>query len=398
MNASSSPPRSSTAETTRVPLAELISRAGAMADELRSRAEITEAERCVPAETVEAFKRAHMVRMTQPARYGGFGMGWDDMCAVGQKLAAADGAQAWIQTIMADHAVLLGTFPAEAQDDVWKDDPDRVMSASFEPRGIATPADGGFRFSGTFGFASGIDFADWLICGGFIVDGEKRDGPHFFLVPRSDVSIIDDWHTIGLEGTGSKSFEVKDAFVPEHRVLDGARARAGTGPGADINSEAVYRMPRGTLSSFAFSALSVGMAEGLLDTWLRYTAGRVSRGTPLAESPAMHIVAGECSAEIAAAEALYMNSIKDAMRRLGEGETLTDSYLLVARRDAAWAARTALMAGSRLFNAAGGRAIYRTSALQRQYRNLMAAAAHFSVSWEDNAIACGRDLIVNAKS
>lgn len=388
--------QSSSAKTVTVTVDTLVARANAMAGDLRARAAATEAARSVPAEAVAAFKNADMIRMTQPPRYGGFAMGWDDMCVVGQTLAAADGAQAWIQSIMADHAVLLGTFPEEAQDDVWADEPDAVMAASFDPKGVAVPVGGGFQFSGRFGFASGIDHADWLICGGFIVDGDRRDGPHFFLVPMADAEIIDDWHTIGLEGTGSKSFSIADAFVPAHRRLDGALARAGKGPGADVNPEPVYRMPRGSLSSFGFSAMSVGMAEGLLAEWLRYTAGRESRGTSMADSPGSHIVAGECSAEIAAADALYRRSIGDAMRRLGDGETLSSGYLLAARRDAAWAAKTALMAGTRLFNAAGGRAIYESNALQRQYRNLMAASAHYSVAWEENAIAAGGDLIAAA--
>jgi 3-hydroxy-9,10-secoandrosta-1,3,5(10)-triene-9,17-dione monooxygenase len=113
------------------------------------------------------------------------------------------------------------------------------MSASFEPTGKARPVEGGFRFSGEHNFASGIDHADWLICGGFIVDGETRNGPHFFLVPRADVTIVDDWHTMALEGTGSKSFRVEDAFIPAHRMLDGARARAGNPPGTDINKAPV---------------------------------------------------------------------------------------------------------------------------------------------------------------
>ena len=386
-----------TIETSPVPtVGDLLARAQAMTDTLRARADETEAARCVPAATVEEFKRADLIRMTQPRRYGGFAMGWDDMCAVAQVLAAADGAQGWIQSIMADHAVLLGTFPEQAQDDVWAAAPDAVMSASFDPKGVATPVAGGYRFSGLFGFASGIDFADWPICGGFVVDGERRDGPHFFLVPRGDVRIVDDWHTIGLEGTGSKSFEIEDAFVPEHRFLDGARARAGTGPGAGVNPEPVYRMPRSQLSAMAFAALSVGMAQGLLGDWLRYTAGRVTRGVQMGEHPGNQMVAGECAAEIAAAEALYTNSIRDAMRRLGEGEILTDSYLVHAKRNAAFAARRSLEAGTRLFNTAGGRAIYRTNALQRQYRNLMAATAHISVAWEDSALASGRDLIGNA--
>ena len=59
--------------------------------------------------------------------------------------------------IMGDHAQMLGSFPLQAQEDVWGENPDAVMSASFDPKGVATPVDGGYRFSGTFGFSSGID-------------------------------------------------------------------------------------------------------------------------------------------------------------------------------------------------------------------------------------------------
>ena len=375
---------------------EMIARAEALKPALRARAEDTASGRRVPVETVDDYRKSGLIRLPQPARFGGYEMGWDVLCQVAQVLASADGAQAWIQAIMADHAVLLGTFPEQAQVDVWGDEVKAVLSASLDPQGKAERVAGGYRFSGRFGFSSGVDHADWVICGGFIVDGESRDGPHFFLLPRSDIEIIDDWHTIGLEGTGSKSFEVAETFVPDHRVLDGPRARAGAAPGAEINEGAVYRLPRGGLTPTIFSAMVVGMAQGLQEEWLKYTAQRLSRGVSVAGDPASHIVAGQASAAIASAEALYLSTIRDAMRRLEAGETLSASYILDAKRNAAFAARTALEASTLLINTAGGRAIYQSNILQRKYRDVMAGASHFSIAWESNAMACGRDLIARA--
>ena len=77
--------------------------------------------------------------MTQPERFGGQAMGWDVLCGVSQRLTRADGAQGWVQAIMADHAKMLSTFPLQAQEDVWGKNPEAVMSASFDPKGIATP-------------------------------------------------------------------------------------------------------------------------------------------------------------------------------------------------------------------------------------------------------------------
>jgi 3-hydroxy-9,10-secoandrosta-1,3,5(10)-triene-9,17-dione monooxygenase len=198
-----------TADANVIPLArhpgadDLMNRARALVPVLQERAERCEAERRVPDETIADFRRAGLLQMCQPARFGGYEHGWDVLCDVSEVLAAACGSQAWLQHIFADHTVLVATFPAQAQEEVWGKNHDTITSASFDPTGRATRVEGGFLFSGRHGFASGIDYADWLICGGRIAEKDGLDGPHFFLVPkrrRGDRR----WDTMALEGTGSR--------------------------------------------------------------------------------------------------------------------------------------------------------------------------------------------------
>lgn len=377
--------------------AEFYARAEALQPVLRERAAAAEHDRCVPAESVQAFRDAGLIRMTQPERFGGNAMGWDVLCGVAQRLTRGDGAQGWVMAIMGDHAQMLGSFPLQAQEDVWNENPEAVMAASFDPKGLAAPVDGGYRFSGRFGFSSGIDHADWLICAGFIVDGENRNGPHFFMVRRSDATLIDDWNVVGLEGTGSKSFEVGDAFVPDYAVLDGALARLGRSPGAEVNPQGVYRVPRGYLTPALFASMSIGMAQGLMDAWLDYTATRKSRGIPVGDSPWSHMIAGECAAEIDGADALNRLTVGEAMKVLDAGKELSEIELLTAKRNSAWACRTALNAGTRLFNTAGGNAIFHGSPVERIYRNLLASAAHHIVNWELSALESGEALIAEKR-
>jgi 3-hydroxy-9,10-secoandrosta-1,3,5(10)-triene-9,17-dione monooxygenase len=372
--------------------ADMIARARTLVPVLRERAEQAQRLGRVPPETMADYHRLGLLRMAQPRRYGGNEMGWDVLCEISQILAAADCSQAWIQRIMADHAQMVATFPEEAQDEVWHDNPQAIICAAFDPVGRATRVSGGFRFSGKHGFSSGVDYADWLICGGYIVEGEERDGPHFFLVERSNATILDDWNTMGLEGTGSKSFVVEDAFVPEYRLLDGAKARVGQGPGTLINTAPVYRTPRGGVTSTGFAALTVGAAQGVLQEWLLYTAPRKSRGNAVADDPGTHMIAARSSAEVDAAEALYFGTVSRAMRTLEAGDTLTDFDLTTARRNVSFAAKLALKAGTRIFNAAGGRALSKGNPLERQYRNLLGAASHHAMVWERNAMAYGKEL------
>jgi alkylation response protein AidB-like acyl-CoA dehydrogenase len=373
---------------------DLMNRARALVPVLQERAERCEAERRVPNETIADFRRAGLLQMCQPARFGGYEHGWDVLCDVSEVLAAACGSQAWLQHIFADHTVLVATFPAQAQEEVWGKNHDTITSASFDPTGRATRVEGGFLFSGRHGFASGIDYADWLICGGRIAEKDGLDGPHFFLVPKSDAEVIDDWDTMALEGTGSKTFVVTDKFIPAHRFLDGHQARAGTAPGIAVNKAAVYRVPRyGGTAAAGFSALAVGMARGVLQEWLAYTATRTSRGVAMGAQQSMHVLAARCAAEIDAAQALYQTTVRTGMRKIEGGGTESSAERLTGRRNIAFACQLALKAGTRLFNAAGGRALYVKGAMQRQYRNLIGAVAHHGVNWESAAAEYGAALL-----
>lgn len=361
---------------------EIIARAREVAPRLRERAPEAEAERCVPKATIDDFRQTGLIRMIQPKRYGGQEMGWDVLCEVTEILSAACGSQAWIQRICCGHAQILATFPPEAQEDVWGKDHDVLISASFDPVGRGKPIDGGFIYSGRHGFSSGIDHCDWHICGGYIVDSDAKDGPYFFLVPRTDVTIIDDWNTMALRGTGSKSYEVKDVFVPAHRLLDVRKARDGHGPGTLINTAPVYKTPRGGITVTGFAALTVGIAKGVLESWCDYTMNRKSRGIPVAKKESVQIIAAEASAMIEAAHLLYFTQVVNAQRKLEAGESFSELELAISRRNVGYACRLALEAGTKLFNAAGGRALFAGTSLERQYRNLIGAASHHGVNWE----------------
>jgi len=81
------------------------------------------------------------------------------------------------------------------------------------------------------------------------------------------------------------------------------------------------------------------------------------------------------------------------MRKIEGGGTETSVERLTGRRNIAFACQLALKAGTRLFNAAGGRALYRKGAMQRQYRNLVGAVAHHGVNWETSAVDYGAALL-----
>ena len=370
-----------------------LARAEAMVPALKARAEQCAAERRVPDETIREMRANGLLRLLQPARHGGSEQGWDVFCEVIQILGAACGSQAWVYRVLGDHAKMIGTFPAEAQEEVWGRDHDALASSSFAPVGRARPVAGGYLLSGRYTFSSGIDHADWVICGGIIEDAAGGPaGPHYFLVPKSAVTVIDDWYVSGLEGSGSKSFAIDGALVPPHRLLEWQAASLGRGPGIAINTAPIFRLPRGGYTTSAFAALMVGMARGMFAGWLDLNAKRRSEGRPVAALESMQMVAGAVAADLAAAEGLYLTMIRDSMRMVEAGVTMPPERAIAARAQVAQACQIALGAGHRMRDAMGSAAIYRNP-MERQYRNLLAGAQHVAINWPKASAALGALLL-----
>jgi 3-hydroxy-9,10-secoandrosta-1,3,5(10)-triene-9,17-dione monooxygenase len=372
---------------------ELLARAAALVPALRERAAACEAARSCPAETVEDFRRNGLLRICQPARYGGYELGWDVLAEMVQTLARGDASQAWIAMVYNDHCQLLGNFPVEAQDEVWGAAPDTFLSASLDPIGQAERVAGGALYSGRHGFSSGIDHVQWVICGGRIAGDEAAS---YFLIPKRAIAVIDDWHVMGLAGTGSKGFAVDHVFVPDHRILAVPLATdEGAGPGTRVNSAPVYRAPRSGIAPAPFAAITIGIAEGFIAEYLRYTRPRKSRGTPMAELMGTQIAAGRATAEVEAAARLNIGTAREVMALLARGEPVPPRQRFRMRCNAAIAAQLALGAVQQLFNMAGGRTLYQTNGLQRLMRDMIAAASHYGLDWNIAAANYGRDLLTS---
>ncbi len=372
---------------------ELLRRAEAMVPVLRERSAAAEAARKCPDETVADLAAAGLLRICQPARYGGYEHSWDVLCEVSQVLARGCASQAWVGNILNDHTQLLGMFDVRAQDDVWGANPSARLSAAIEPVGKARRVAGGVTYSGRHRYSSGIDHVQWVVCGCHIEEPGKPPRRSFCVIPKSDVTVIDDWYVIGLTGTGSKSFEVKDVFVPEHRILDGDASDDGTGPGTAVNTAPVFRMPRYDIAGTGFASIAVGIAQGLLEDYLSYTRTRKSRGEAVAAMMSTQIIVGNAAVEIQAAQHLCIDGARQAMAVLASGERLGRAQRQQTRLASAFAAQLALSVVQRVFNSAGGRALFTDNAMQRQLRDAYAVAAHRGLAWDAAAASYGSVLI-----
>ena len=370
---------------------DIIARAEGLVPVLRERAETAEALRRMPDETVAELVAAGLTRTSQPARFGGFELGWDVVCEVAMTLGRGDASQAWVANVYAEHAFMAALFPDAAQREVWGGNPEALISASISPVGNhVETVDGGYLLDGRWPFASGVHHSDWTIIGDLVQTGDAPPQHMLFLVPKADREIVDDWHVTGMAGTGSLSVKLARVFVPAHRSLNNDAVAAGAAPGAEINRHPLYRMPIFGFSNLALASVPVGVAEAMIDEFTGFVASRAARKPPPPALEALHTRLAESAAEVKAARLLIMDAAVSSMAKLVSGALLTAADGTRNMHQNAYACVLTRRAAARLFEATGAHGIYLTSVMQRAFRDIYASTVHAGLNWDRHALQYGR--------
>jgi alkylation response protein AidB-like acyl-CoA dehydrogenase len=366
---------------------EAVTRARELLPAFAERAAETEAARCVPRSSMADLRNSGLFGIATPRRWGGSELPPETWVEVIAEIASVCGSTGWVYGVMLGHMWLISQFSDAAQAEVFGS-PDTLV-ASLVRLGGTTPqrVSGGYRWSGAVGrFCSGVDYAGWVVAGGTVQpDGDAR----WFLIPRSDFEVDDDWYTSGLCGTGSKSIRVVDAFIPEHHSISKQALDSGQAPGRVVNGGPLYGLP-GSTWAFVLPATPLGIARGAVDairTSLRQRFRELNQER-IAEQSAIIARFARVASDVEVANMLLLARA----RRMLDG-VYSPMERAQHRRDIAYVAQQARRATNDLMELSGGSGLYETATIQRMWRDCNAAAAHAGVAWEPAAVAYGRALL-----
>jgi 3-hydroxy-9,10-secoandrosta-1,3,5(10)-triene-9,17-dione monooxygenase len=357
---------------------ELVRRARAMLPALRTRQAEAYAARKLPAETVREMVAAGFFRILQPRRYGGYEMDPQVFFDVQMTLAEACMSTAWVLGVVGCHPYQIALFDDRAQGEVWGSDPDTLVSSSYQPVGKVEVVEGGFRLSGRWGFSSGCEYCDWVLLGSLIF---SKDGPpemRTFLVPRKDYKILDNWHTFGLQATGSQDIVVENAFVPDyrtHKAIDGFMCK---NPGQAVNTGPLYKLPWAQVFVRSVSTACIGATQGALNAFTDIGKKRVSTNTGKATKQDMTAIlaAARTQSAIDEMKTLLYRNFDEMMAAMRAGGELTLEQRVRYRYQSSQIGRRCADLIDELMPLLGGRAIYTDSPIIRYWLDANAARAH----------------------
>jgi alkylation response protein AidB-like acyl-CoA dehydrogenase len=238
-----------------------------------------------------------------------------------------------------------------------------------------------------------------MLCAGVIVDpdsGQPVSGPaggpltKSFMVPRDAIEIFDTWRAHGMRATGSHDFGVTNRFVPDPYAFDGMLAAA-------VEPGPLYAIPIMVQAPLPHMALAIGIARAALADLIDL-AGRktplLSRGLLRERETVQHAI-GLADVTIRAAHALMHATVTQLWEAVARGQPPSPPAAGGVMQVAAYVTRTCVDSVTALYHAAGGSAVWESHPLQRRFRDIHVAAAHFLVN-DDKITQAGKGLLGGA--
>ena len=344
---------------------------------------------------VDALAGQDLLRMLLPRSMGGQEVHLVDYAKACEALASADASTAWfVNQSNVSMATSAASMPHEAAAAMFEGSYAGLAWGARHDKSKAIRVDGGYRLSGTWSFASGGRHTKMLGAHSAV---QNADGtPHIrygrpddrsFVFLRSQAKIIDDWHVLGLRGTGSDSYTVEDLFIPDAHApaRDVDDERREKGPLYPIGSTLLY--------ASGFCSVTIGIARRLLDTYVTVAKGRHSRASPTAmvNNQAVHREMAVLEARLSATRAFLHEAAGQVYDASAKG-TLDLDLRMRLRLATTWGMNEATDVSIACYRGAGTMAISEKAPFERRFRDAMSASQHLQGMWP-HAEMVGRHLI-----
>lgn len=349
--------------------------------ELATRADEIERARQLPVDIARRFSSAGFYRLCVPKVYGGEEADPMTIASVIETLAQADGSAAWCIFIGSTTGLMAAYMPEATAKEVFATDPELIVAGVFAPRGKAVEDGDAYIVNGRWQWGSGSPNAK-MIMGGCVVlrNGEPILLPsgipdsRMVMVPVSEAELTGNWDVSGLSGTGSQDFVIRNKRVPRSMSVGLMSDRPLSRP--------LYAFPVFGMLAAGISAVMLGIARASISELVALAGGKTPEGhrKPLATRSRTQEDVADAEATLRSARAFFYDSIASAWIEAEKGNPLSVTARRDIRLSASHAARASVKVVDLMYNLGGGTSVYKTSPLQRYFRDVHVASQHMMIA------------------
>ncbi|MDL4777342.1 acyl-CoA dehydrogenase family protein [Actinomadura xylanilytica] len=377
------------------PRPDLVGRAAELVGLIRKHAGWQDENRVLHDEVLQGLADTGLLKMRIPVRYGGYESDTRTVCDVVAELGRGDGSVGWTVSTWMIGCWLVGLFPDEVQDEVFAD-PNVRICGSVSPNGMAVPTDGGVTLNGKWHFNTGAPQSQWDVHSVLLATDDGNYVPAAVVVPMSELTVVDDWHTSGLRATGSVTTIAENLFVPQARVLPMLPVLLQGQHLSERNADSpVWRTPFLPFAATVGASPALGMAQAAREAFFERLPGRKITYTGYelqVEAPLTHLQVAEAAVKLDEAEFHLNRQAEHLDTKAQNGETWTLQERALARMDAGAVCQRAKESVDVLNTASGGSSIYSHVPMQRIERDVQAINLNGIMHPDTNAETYGRVL------
>jgi alkylation response protein AidB-like acyl-CoA dehydrogenase len=335
--------------------------------------------RRLPTPVAAAFLERDVYRLMLPRDLGGAGLTPLQHFKLIVEVSRSDASAGWLYWLAGGVMILAGKAPPDVTAAVFATN-DCGWACGLAPTGRAVATEGGYRVSGRWAWASGINQTPYVGANCLVFDGNTpRMGSHggptlmMVVVPQANVRVLDTWHPGGMRGTGSTEFELDDHFVP----APWAFPFIGGDP---MQPHPLFKLPP-TITAFGIAAVGIGLAYSTIEALKKLALTKKlppPRGL-LAEQASLQYTIAKTEAMVDAVEA----SMHDSLSRAWDDVSATGEVALQNRarfrRAVTHAVDTCIEAVGMCYRDAGGSAVHESEPFERALRDCHTIGAHIGV-------------------
>jgi alkylation response protein AidB-like acyl-CoA dehydrogenase len=329
--------------------------------------------RRLPAELRDGLYDAGLFRLLLEKRFNGAEVCPSDFSSIIEEVARHDASTAWCLCQANGCSMTASFLDTAVANKIWGDDPKGALAWG-PGKSLAVREGDGFRVNADCAFASGGRHATWIGTHSTIVDenGEPvlndKGGKttRTMLVPASEVEWEDIWNVVGLRGTASDGYKIKDLYVPyEHSVhRDDADERRTDSP--------LYLFRQTNLYASGFSGVAIGIAQAMLDAFAELTTKKTPRmqRSTLSQNAVVQSEFARASIRLDAARTFLRSELDDIWAAVLSTGELTVEQRMRIRLATTHGIHEAKGAADTIYDAAGATAIFASGPYERRFRDL----------------------------
>jgi indole-3-acetate monooxygenase len=373
----------------------VVARARGVVEVVRANAHRIEADRALPGDVVANLHDAKLFRLTLPKSLGGDEVDLKTLARTIEVIARTDASTAWCVGQAAGCALSAAFLKPDAARRLFGP-ADATLAWGAGLSGKMTAVDGGYQVTGKWMFASGC--ANATLLGGhclvFEADGRQRVRPdgrpldRTALFVKSKAKVHDMWHTLGLRGTASLTYEVNDLFVPADETVD------REDPAERTEAATLFLFPTTQIFATAFSALMLGIAQGMVDELTSLAMTKTQRGasSSLKDSPVFQSQLAVLEARLRACRAYLHSTLDDIWQRTGDTRELPLTDLANLKLASTYVINQGVEITTEAYRAAGQNAIFQNGVFERRMRDCLTASQQVQ-GRPSNFVTIGRVML-----